>query len=358
MSLRWRLRQDDAPPERGRHLLSETHDHGKGESTGRGADVVLALTSLLAARPDALVAAIGPEGRLVPMPASVPSGDHRPLMGHSGLDLVVLAEKLLIIDGWRRAKEKPIVAFDVHMQVDPDQTATVHLFDVRPVHGVHIAVVVAADPEAVLASGEASEALPSGPARVRKDAAAIILQVDAATTALLGWDASDLEGHRTVDFIHPDDVGRAIESWVEMRAGAGSVRVQLRHRHAGGHYLWLEVTNENRLDDPEFRRVVSELVDISAQMAEIEALHDRERVLGRLAEALPIGICHLRADREVAYSNALFEALLGPTDSAEALVAYVDEVDRHAVARLGERPARTPRAARGRHAARLRSAAV
>ncbi len=295
------------------------------------AHAVLALTSLLAARPDALVAAIGPEGRLVPMPASVPSSHHRPLVGRSGIDLVVPADQLLIIDGWTKARQEPIVAFDVHMQADPDQTATVHLFDVRPVHGVHIAVVVTADPEAVLASGEASEALPNGPARVRKDAAAMILQVDAATTALLGWEASDLEGRRTVDFIHPDDVGRAIESWVEMRAGAGSVRVQLRHRHASGHYVWLEVTNENRLDDPELGCVVSELVDISTQMAEIEALHDRERVLGRLAEALPIGICHLRVDREVAYSNALFAALLGPTDSVEALVTNVDEVDRHAV---------------------------
>ena len=88
-----------------------------------------------------------------------------------------------------------------------------------------------------------------------------------------------------------------------MRAGEGTGRVRVRYRHANGHYVWLEVTNDNRLEDPEFGCVLSEMVDISDEMAQLEALRDRERLLARLAEALPIGICHLRPDREVVYSN-------------------------------------------------------
>lgn len=297
----------------------------------QGTDVGGALSALLTANPGALVAAIGSDGRLVPMPASVPSEGHRLLVGRSGLDLAVAADQLLIIEGWTKANQEPIVTLELHMEIDPEQTATVHFFDVRADHGVHVVVVVAQDPELVLAAGEASAALPSGVARVHKDAVAVILEVDAATTALLGWNADDLIGQRTLDFIHPDDVPCAIESWMEMRAGSGSRRVQLRHRHANGHYVWLEVTNENRLDDPAFGCVVSELVDISDQMAEMEALHDRERLLGRLAEALPIGICHLRVDRAVVYSNELLVALLGPIDSVDALIRSVAGADRRSV---------------------------
>jgi diguanylate cyclase (GGDEF)-like protein/PAS domain S-box-containing protein len=63
-------------------------------------------------------------------------------------------------------------------------------------------------------------------------------------------------------------------------------------------------------------------------MAHIEALRDREQHLARLAEALPIGVCHLRAEGEVAYSNEPFGALLGAVDSREALVRRVVAADR------------------------------
>jgi diguanylate cyclase (GGDEF)-like protein/PAS domain S-box-containing protein len=159
----------------------------------------------------------------------------------------------------------------------------------------------------------------------------VFLQVDEATTALLGWSASDLVGHSTVEFVHPEDAARAVDDWMAMRAGAGSGRVRVRFRHANGHHVWLEVTNDNHLEDPELRCVVSEMVDISAEMAQLEALHDRERLLARLAEALPIGICHLRSDREVVYSNEPLVALLGPVDSIDALTRSVAEVDRRHV---------------------------
>lgn len=303
----------------------------EGESTHHGPEVSVALTSWLARNPGAVVAALGPEGRLVPMPDSVPLDGHRVFGGRSGLELVVAEDQILVIDGWTRANREPIVRLEVHLLADPDQPATVHLFDVRAEHGVHAIVVVARDPELVLASAEAWAALPSGVARIERDAVAVILRVDEATTALLGWDAGDLVGHRTVDFIHPDDVERAIDSWMEMRAGTGSGRIQVRHKHANGHYLWVEVTNDNRLDDPAFGCVLSEMVDISEQMAQFEALRDRERLLGRLADALPIGICHLRADRAVMYSNELLVALLGPIDTVDALARSVAGADRRLV---------------------------
>jgi diguanylate cyclase (GGDEF)-like protein/PAS domain S-box-containing protein len=303
----------------------------EGNVTGQGSEGAVALWSWLADNPAALVAAIGIDGRLVPVPESLQLEGHHLLGLRTGLDLVIPADQLLIVDGWARASQQPIVRLEVHLVPDPEQLATLHLFDVRPEHGVHVITVVASDPEHLLASAEASAALPGGVGHIRKDAVAVILEVDAATTGLLGWSAEELVGRRTVDLVHPDDVERAIEGWMDMRDGTGSGRVQLRHRHAAGHYVWLEVTNENRLDDPAFGCVISELVDISAQMAQFQALQERERLLDRLADALPIGICHLRLDGEVVYSNELLIALLGPVDSIDTLVRSVSGADRRAV---------------------------
>src|ERR1035437_4984182 len=49
-------------------------------------------------------------------------------------------------------------------------------------------------------------------ARVRKNEVAVFLEIDEATPKLLGWTAADMVGLRSLDFIHPEDQDRAIES--------------------------------------------------------------------------------------------------------------------------------------------------
>jgi diguanylate cyclase (GGDEF)-like protein/PAS domain S-box-containing protein len=290
-----------------------------------------ALEQLLARAPEALVAAVGGEGRLVTMPTSVPLRGQGVFEGGSGLDLVVADDQALIIDGWARASTEAVVRLEVHLLGDPDQIAVIHFFDVRAEHGVHVITLEAGDPDVVTRSADALAASRCTVAHVRRDATSVFVEVDEATTTLLGWSAADLVGRRTIEFVHPDDVDRAVDAWMAMRSGTGTGRVRVRYRHANGHHVWVEVTNDNRLDDPAFRCVLSEMADISDEMAQLEALRDRERLLARLAEALPIGICHLRPDREVVYSNEPLVELLGPVDSIEALVRSVAPADRRAV---------------------------
>lgn len=164
----------------------------------------------------------------------------------------------------------------------------------------------------------------------------MFVEVDEATTALLGWHAAALIGQRTSEIVHPDDVERAVETWMAMRVGAGKGRAKVRYKHANGRYVWLEVTHDNRLDDPDVGGVLSELVDISEEMAHIEALQERETLLARLAEALPIGICHVRSDRQVVYSNEPLVALFGSVESIEELVRGVAATDRRLVERALE----------------------
>ena len=289
------------------------------------------MRELLRTRSDAIVAAIDGNARMVPVPPSVELHGHAAFTGQSGMDLVVPDDQIAVLDAWRRAQTESVVRSDVHLLADPGSTAGLWIFDLRAEHGVHVIVLEGQCLDAVHRSGEARDARRRIVARAKKDAVAVFLDADEATTRLLGWSRDDLVGRRTVDLVHPDDAEAAIDAWMRMRAGTptGRVRVRLRHKH--GHHVWVEITNDNRLEDPDFRCVLTEMVDISTEMAALEALHDRERLLGRLAEALPIGVCQVRMSREVAYSNEPLVALFGPVDSIDALVGQLVPCDRRSL---------------------------
>jgi diguanylate cyclase (GGDEF)-like protein/PAS domain S-box-containing protein len=278
-----------------------------------------------------MVAAFGAAGTLVPMPDSVPLRGHSVFEGRTALDLLVADDQRAVIEGWARAQDEPVVRLEVHFLASPDEIATMHFLDVRAEHGVHAIVLETRDQQIVSKSSEVLAQLRRGIAHAKKDAVAVFLEVDEATTALLGWTADELVGRSTIEFVHPDDVERSIDSWMAMRAGAGNGRLRVRYRHADGHHIWLEVTNENHLDDPELGCIVSEMVDISAEISQLEELRARERLLARLAEALPLGICHLRPDREVVYANEPLVELLGPIDSVDALLHCMVAADRYLV---------------------------
>lgn len=298
------------------------------EVTSRRSEAAVALDLLLQADAGTIVAAFGNEGSLVPMPATVPLHGRPAFEGRSGLEAVVPGDHPFVIAAWDRAEHEPVISVDVHLVADPDWISTLHVFDLRPEHGVRVLVLSTRHPELVIRSFTEPAAARRGVARVKRDGVGVFLEVDDALTALLGWQAADLVGHRTTEILHPDDVERAVAAWMAMRAGSGDGRAQVRFRHVDGHYVWIEATNDNRLEDPHVGAVLSRLVDISDEMAHLQALHDRERSLAQLAESLPIGICQVRPDREVVYSNEPFRALLGPADSVEALVGRVDAADR------------------------------
>jgi len=172
--------------------------------------------------------------------------------------------------------------------------------------------------------------------RVRKSEVAIIVEVDQMMSEILGWRADDMVGKTSVDFIHPDDQGLAVENWMEMLGSPGPGRRQrLRHKHRDGSWIWLEMTNHNLLDDPAYNCIVAEMLDISDEMGSDEsllvleqdsptdpqfshqplrlheALRAREQLLHRLAEALPLGVLHVDSQGRILYTNHRLHAILG-----------------------------------------------
>ncbi len=294
------------------------------------------LRSLLGLYPDAPVVALKADGVSVAMPASIPLLGNPVLKARTGLELVVHEDRVKLLASWDQVLAKGSGRCLVRLLDDPEVTVALYGLDVRDTHGVVLALFAPAG----AASGGAAvqvRCMPKPPPRFAtmiKDERSFVVEIDAALTQILGWSAEEIVGRRSIELIHPDDHALAIDNWMDMLASAGpGRRVRLRHRHRDGSWVWFEVTNHNRLDDPEEARVVAEIVDISEEMAAQEELRAREQLLDRLAEAIPLGLLQVDATRAVVYTNDRLHEIVGVPRVASAAeqLRTVVEADRPAL---------------------------
>ncbi len=289
-----------------------------------------ALAMLLEHFPDAPVAAHSIDGVMVDMPDSVKLRRNTVLEGRSGVDMMVHDEEVLRT--WEMLALKGAVRYIVRPIRYPNLECLVYALDVRETHGATIIVCVmrpASDaPEATIDEEPLAEPAPRF-ATMRKDARAVIIDVDEATTKILGWSAEEMKGHRGSEFMHPDDQAAAVDHWISMIATSGpGPRLRVRHRHRDGYWVWLEVTNHNLLGDPDNGCVVAELVDISEEMAAHE-------LLDGLAQAIPVGLLQFDSAGAVAYTNGRLHEILGVerADTVEAQLTSVTDHSRPALRR-------------------------
>ncbi len=281
-----------------------------------GRDAVL--VALLREHPGALVSAIDADGLFVELPASLELSGHQVVEARSALAVVEASSRRAIIDAWDRAKANG--GSYASVVLDNGVPASYYFVDVRHRHGVFMGVVVAApEAQSELASAFAGRApvLPKT-GRIDKDEMAMILAADDRICRILGYDAAELVGTRSLELIHPDDQDRAVDAWMEMLAMPGdATRLRARHVRKDGSSLWMELTNANLLGEAD-GRVVTEMIDISDEMAALEEVRQREQLLGRLTDALPSGVLHVDLDRRVLYTNARLHRVVG-TEPAETV---------------------------------------
>ena len=301
------------------------------------ADVLSSLLRL----PDAVLAAIATDGVLLPMPASVgiPPERAMPLPADRAtfLEAVVPADAMTVITAWERARTHGVGLATVHGRREPEVPLSLTFVDVREAHGVFIGALEVLDAAsergpAPLAGLEVSRRPRT--ATVRKTSLAVITEIDERTSRMLGWTAAEMVGQRSSEFVHPDDQERAIANWLELLSRQESQRVRLRHRRADGSWAWLELENQYvPADDPADAVVITQMSDVSDEMAAHEALRQQESLLRRLTEALPQGILQLAADRAVVHANSRLPVLLGvPAVHGWAdLAAVADEAGRGAL---------------------------
>jgi diguanylate cyclase (GGDEF)-like protein/PAS domain S-box-containing protein len=310
---------------------------GAGESApdpeGEMESTLSILAALLSRFPLAKVAAIDESGVSISVPESVPLGK-----GHTAIestfDLIVDRDRATVATLYARARICGTAMDKLHLKDDPDHAITVHAIDCRTVH--RAILLVSADGMDV-GNGDAIEwtlpPLPARLARAHKNGAAVFTAVDPAMCEILGWPADELIGRRSLEIVHPDDHDMAIANWVEMLATPGlGRRVRLRHRHRDGHWVWLEITNQNRLGDPVHGDVVAEMVDISEEMAAHQALEAREQLLHELAETVPLGLFHSDPEGNILFANGRLATILQipQAGSLDDVLSAIDPSDRPA----------------------------
>jgi diguanylate cyclase (GGDEF)-like protein/PAS domain S-box-containing protein len=285
------------------------------DTRAAGADpavIEAAATAMLSQNPDAVVAAIDLGGLFVAMPESVPLDGHRVAHARSALDLVIPTDRTLVIDAWEQVKRDRAARATVVVAGEGGGHASLHFFDVRPSHGVFLGLLVPLDAgEQQLDEVAEIAAPPPRLAHTRKDQMAVVVDIDADVTAMLGWERDDIVGQRSLEYIHPEDHERAINAWMEILAKPGGIyKVRLRHLHRDGRWVWLDIANRNLLDTPE-SYVDCEMFDVSEEMEAQEAVRASEQLLRRLAGALPVGVVQLDRDRNVLYANDRLREILG-----------------------------------------------
>jgi diguanylate cyclase (GGDEF)-like protein/PAS domain S-box-containing protein len=278
---------------------------------GEGPDAVeTALRALLAEEPGALVAAVDERAQLIVVPKAYsrspepPSEDSTINDARSALELIAPEERVKVIQAWGRAREDGTSFADVRTADESSGTATLYFFDMRAQHDAMIAVLVPHGKIGGLLTSVATAPYMPKISRHRKSESGIVLEIDDATTQILGWTSEQMVGQSSLVLVHPDDHERALGSWLEMMAKPGStVRSRVRYQHADGRWIWLELTNTNLVDDPAVGAVLCECLDLTDEMAAHEALRAREELLDRIAETIPLGLLQYDHERRIVYAN-------------------------------------------------------
>jgi diguanylate cyclase (GGDEF)-like protein/PAS domain S-box-containing protein len=265
--------------------------------------------ALLAAHPRAGVCAIDAHGLFVALPATLDLRGHPVLGARSAVDVVDPSHRVGVIGAWDRVRE--LGAAHVSVSLRGGEDAVLYFFDLRGRHGVLVGVFVA-DGDFSTQTAQAILEIAPRLSVQRKNEVAMITEVDDATTKMLGWTADEIVGHPSLDFVHPDDHDRAIESWMDMLSSPGvKLRARLRYRRSDGTWIWLELTNHNLLNDPKEQCVITEALDVSDEMAAHEAVRSREQLLRRVAETVPLGLLHLDRHGNMLYANDRLYEILG-----------------------------------------------
>ncbi len=208
---------------------------------------------------------------------------------------------------------------------DLDELCQLHAINMVDVWGVY--VFVRGGESARTSSAQHN---PSRPRRLlqHRDSSARFIWADENTTRVLGWTTAQLTTMTALDLVHPEDVERAVDSWLVMIAGGETAPVRLRYRHDSGGYRWFEAHNTSYLNDPERAFVQTELIDIDAEMTALARARDSELHFATLTESLPIGVVQIDSNGAIVFANEWLKTLTDLTDEALASLDWIAAYDR------------------------------
>ena len=274
--------------------------------------VQLGAEALLREHPDALVCGLAGDGLIVPVPGSLGLRGHSPIEGRAVIDGVVVEDRAKVIELWMRTQRYGAANGKVRLLDDRSRWMTLHFLDLRADHNVLLCILI---PGEEVAEGEDRAELEVGHAAPRfctlvEDEGANVLECDEAFTQMFGYSAEEVVGKHVLDHLHPEDQGRAVEGWLAMLATRRPHHMRCRRARKDGSWMWIDTTLHNYLNEADRNHVLVEIIDVSAEMAAQEALQEREELLRRITEGMPVGLLQLDTDRNVVHHNARLSQIL------------------------------------------------
>ena len=247
------------------------------------------------------------------------------------LDLLHPEARAIGLTAIERCQHTGVVCDEVFL-ADGTPVAS-YLFDTLAIRKLYLGLQVPKAGEGRAQVTRIEEVVPGRVTHMGTDGLGRVLWVDDATRGALGQNGERLIGNLSIDGVHPDDLDRVRLGWAEMLANPDIVHRMRFRRRIGDSWQWFEASMTNRLADPDQPEVHMEVVDISREMEALEEIRRRERLLDRLAEALPQAIVQLDRDGKVVCSNRLIRDLFDERiDEIGTLIESAAPDDRGAVA--------------------------
>ncbi len=109
--------------------------------------------------------------------------------------------------------------------------------------------------------------------------------VSPANQRIAGFSPGERVGRNAFEIVHPDDCETVRAAFARLVAEPGHHElIEYRIRHRDGHWIWVEATGHNLLDDPTVGGVVVNARDVSARREAEERLERSERHYRALLE--------------------------------------------------------------------------
>lgn len=123
------------------------------------------------------------------------------------------------------------------------------------------------------------------------DEAGKLSYVSPAVERILGYDHEELIGTNAFDFVHPDDVDRAIASLGDIiKENGREDRLNFRVKHQDGSWRWVEARRRNLLKDPVIEGVLVSVRDITERKQKEKDLERRKKQLQGILDSVDAAI--------------------------------------------------------------------
>jgi PAS domain S-box-containing protein len=128
---------------------------------------------------------------------------------------------------------------------------------------------------------------------------------------VLGYTVEEIKGRSAFDFVHPEDISWALESFTKEVEEQPEIKfIVVRLLKKDGDWLWCMVRGHNLLSNPEVRGIVIYFHDDTLRKKATEALKESEQRFRSLIRDLQIGVLLQQPDGTIVLSNnAMYKML-------------------------------------------------